>query len=54
MGLKDLLHPYLHRMETEAAGNLPDPHFQEDFETLEKYCMQAVQEAQEITAHIYS
>ncbi len=53
MGLKDLLYPYLHRMETEATSNEPQPHFEQDFQSLEKYCLQAVEEAREMMSNIY-
>ncbi len=54
LGLKDQLYPYLHRMENEASGQEPEPHFLADFEALRKYCLLAVEEAKGLVLTIYS
>lgn len=54
LGMKDLLHPYLHRMETEATSNEPAPHFNADFESVQKFCLQAVEEAKELMSTIHT
>jgi HPt (histidine-containing phosphotransfer) domain-containing protein len=45
LGLTDRLYTSLDRIEVEAASNTINPHFNEDFEQVEKVCRQAVQEA---------
>jgi HPt (histidine-containing phosphotransfer) domain-containing protein len=45
LGLTDRLYTSLDRIEAEAASNTINPHFNEDFEQVEKVCRQAVQEA---------
>ncbi len=45
LGLADRLYSSLDRIEAEAASNTIKPHFNEDFEQVEKVCRQAVQEA---------
>ncbi len=47
VGLTDRLSTFLNRIEEEAATNVANPHFNEDFEYVEKVCRQAVQEAEQ-------
>jgi HPt (histidine-containing phosphotransfer) domain-containing protein len=47
LGLTDRLHSSLDRIEAEAFNNVVNPHFNEDFDEVEKICRQAVQEAQQ-------
>ncbi len=48
LGLGKKLHPFLQRMEMEAAGNESPTHFQEDMEDITIICTKAIQEAQEL------
>ncbi len=45
LGLTEILHSSLHRMEEEAISNAEATHFEEDFYHVKKVCEQAVQEA---------
>jgi signal transduction histidine kinase/CheY-like chemotaxis protein len=54
LGMKDILHPFLHRMETEASYNEGAPHFNTDFEAIEKFCLQAVEEARVLMSAVHS
>ncbi len=45
MGLTERLHPILHRIESEAAGNEQESPFEEDFDEIKTVCEQAVVEA---------
>jgi signal transduction histidine kinase/CheY-like chemotaxis protein/HPt (histidine-containing phosphotransfer) domain-containing protein len=48
MGLKDQLHPFLHRIEQEAAHHEAVPHFEEDYQQTKLLCEQAIRETQEL------
>jgi len=48
MGLKDEVHPYLHRIEQEATHNDADPHFDEDYQQTKLLCEQAIEEAKQL------
>ncbi len=47
MGLNDLLHSHLHRMEMESIQNEATPHFLEDLKQVKIICNQAIDEARQ-------
>jgi HPt (histidine-containing phosphotransfer) domain-containing protein len=48
LGLTEILHSSLHRIEAEATINAEATHFEEDFDQVKKVCEQAVQEARQL------
>ena len=48
LGLSERLYPGLQRMEEEAVTNSENPHFDEDFRSLQEVCEQAVKEARQL------
>jgi signal transduction histidine kinase/CheY-like chemotaxis protein/HPt (histidine-containing phosphotransfer) domain-containing protein len=48
MGLKDIVYPFLHRIEMEATQNEAIPHFEEDYIQTRILCEKAIVEAQQL------
>ena len=46
VGLKEILHPPLHHIETGAIDENADGQFQEDYQLIKSVCEKAIVEAQ--------
>ena len=48
LGLHEMLHPHLHRLEVESVSKVAENHFSEDWSTVEDVCNRAITETRQM------